>query len=144
MDKVIRPAITRQARALVERHRESGDLCCIVTATNVFATEPIAAEFGIEHLLGIDLDIDDGTPSGRATGRSTGVPSFREGKAVRTNAWLDSLGYAPSDVERTCFYSDSINDAPLFDFVTDPVATHPDARLSHVAGTRGWPVMKLF
>ena len=144
MDEVIRPAITPQARALVDRHRESGDLCCIVTATNVFVTGPIAAEFGIEHLLGIELDTDDGTPVGRFTGRSTGVPSFREGKVVRTNAWLDSLGYAPSDFERTYFYSDSINDVPLLDYVTHPVATNPDARLSHVAGTRGWPVMKLF
>ena len=53
MDEVIRPAITSQARELVDRHRENGDLCCIVTATNVFVTRPIAAEFGIEHLLGI-------------------------------------------------------------------------------------------
>ncbi|ONQ62000.1 HAD family hydrolase, partial [Burkholderia cenocepacia] len=84
MDEVIRPAITPQARALVDRHRENGDLCCIVTATNVFVTRPIAAEFGIEHLLGIELDTDDGTPAGRFTGRSIGVPSFREGKIVRT------------------------------------------------------------
>ena len=91
MDEVIRPAITSQARELVDRHRENGDLCCIVTATNVFVTRPIAAEFGIEHLLGIELDTDDGTPGGAFTGRSTGVPSFREGKIVRTTAWLASL-----------------------------------------------------
>ncbi|HDR9487542.1 TPA: HAD family hydrolase [Burkholderia aenigmatica] len=144
MDEVIRPAITPQARELVDRHRENGDLCCIVTATNVFVTRPIAAEFGIEHLLGIELDTDDGTPGGAFTGRSTGVPSFREGKIVRTTEWLESLGYAPSDFERTYFYSDSINDVPLLDYVTHPVATNPDAKLLQVAGTRGWPVMKLF
>ncbi|EPZ90199.1 phosphoserine phosphatase [Burkholderia cenocepacia] len=115
-----------------------------MTATNVFVTRPIAAEFGIEHLLGIELDTDDGTPAGRFTGRSIGVPSFREGKIVRTAAWLASLGYAASDFERTYFYSDSINDVPLLDYVTHPVATNPDAKLSGVAGTRGWPVMKLF
>jgi phosphoserine phosphatase len=37
-----------------------------------------------------------------------------------------------------------INDVPLLDYVTHPVATNPDAKLLHVAGTRGWPVMKLF
>ncbi|MDN2855550.1 hypothetical protein PAJ73_09260, partial [Campylobacter jejuni] len=66
------------------------------------------------------------------------------GKIVRTAAWLASLGYAASDFERTYFYSDSINDVPLLDYVTHPVATNPDAKLSGVAGTRGWPVMKLF
>lgn len=63
---------------------------------------------------------------------------------MRTTAWLASLGYAPSDFERTYFYSDSINDLPLLDYVTHPVATNPDSKLLHVAGTRGWPVMKLF
>ncbi|MGS0896749.1 HAD family hydrolase [Burkholderia stagnalis] len=144
MDEVIRPAIRPQARALVDRHRKNGDLCCIVTATNVFVTGPIAAEFGVEHLLGIELATDDGTPGGQFTGRSTGVPSFREGKIVRTTAWLESLGYTPADFERTYFYSDSINDVPLLDYVTHPVATNPDNQLSHVAGRRGWPVMNLF
>ena len=63
---------------------------------------------------------------------------------MRTTAWLASLGYAPSDFERTYFYRDSINDLPLLDYVTHPVATNPDSKLLHVAGTRGWPVMKLF
>ncbi len=63
---------------------------------------------------------------------------------MRTAAWLASLGYASSDFECTDFYSDSINDVPLLDDVTHPVATHPDSKLFQVAGTRGWPVMKLF
>ncbi|WP_196766868.1 hypothetical protein [Burkholderia territorii] len=53
-------------------------------------------------------------------------------------------GHMPSDFERTCFHSDSINDVPLPEYVTHPRATHPVARRSHIAGTRVWPVMKLF
>ncbi|AJY41578.1 HAD-IB family hydrolase [Burkholderia humptydooensis] len=144
MDEVIRPAIRPRARALVDWHRENGDLCGILTATNVFVARPIAAEFGIDHLLGLELETKDGTPDGEFTGRSTGLPCFREGKIVRMAMWLDSLGYAPSDFERIYFYGDSINDVPLLDFVTHPVATNPDSQLSHIAGMRGWPVMSLY
>src|SRR3990170_4392492 len=52
MGEVIEPAITPQARKLVDKHRERGDLCALVTATNTFVTAPIARAFGIEHLIG--------------------------------------------------------------------------------------------
>ncbi|WP_155740227.1 hypothetical protein [Burkholderia territorii] len=45
-------------------HHENGDPRCIATATQVFVTEPIAAESGIEHLFGIALDADRGMPGG--------------------------------------------------------------------------------
>jgi phosphoserine phosphatase len=40
------------------------------------------------------------------------VPSFREGKIVRTTEWLESLGSASSDFDRTYFYSDSLTSSP--------------------------------
>ncbi|MBP0587877.1 haloacid dehalogenase-like hydrolase, partial [Mycobacterium tuberculosis] len=42
MHEVIEPVITPQARALVYKHLEAGDLCAVVTATNSFVTSPIA------------------------------------------------------------------------------------------------------
>ena len=43
MHEVIKPAILPVALELVRQHREAGDLCCVVTATNEFITRPIAA-----------------------------------------------------------------------------------------------------
>ena len=45
MDEVILPAIRDRALDLVRRHRDRGDLCAIVTATNEFVTAPIARAF---------------------------------------------------------------------------------------------------
>ena len=45
---------------------------------------------------------------------------------------------------RSTFYSDSINDLPLLEKVTPPVATNPDDRLRAVAEQRGWPTLNLF
>ncbi|MEQ5840788.1 HAD-IB family hydrolase [Paraburkholderia acidicola] len=144
MEKVIVPAIRPAALALLRRHLDAGDLCCIVTATNVFVTAPIAKALGIEHLLGIEIGTEGNDPAARYTGAATGVPSFREGKIVRTDEWLASLGHTLKDFPKSYFYSDSINDVPLLERVTDPVATNPDDRLRVVAKERGWPVLELF
>jgi HAD superfamily hydrolase (TIGR01490 family) len=140
VDEVIRPRIVDAARALVDRHRTRGDLCAIVTATNEFVTRPIADEFGIEHLVATRIE----TADGRYTGRPLGTPSFREGKVQRTAEWLASLGRSWSGFARSHFYSDSANDVPLLERVTDPVATNPDARLAALARERGWRTMRLF
>jgi HAD superfamily hydrolase (TIGR01490 family) len=141
MVRHVHPNIRPTAVELVERHRNAGDLCAIVTATNEFVTRPIADAFGIEHLIAIELETAN---DGRYTGRHRGVPSFREGKITRTETWLAGLGHSLGDFGRSWFYSDSVNDLPLLERVTDPVATNPDERLLGIARERGWPVMHLF
>jgi HAD superfamily hydrolase (TIGR01490 family) len=140
MREVIAPAILPAARALVDRHRAHGDLCAIVTATNEFVTTPIAHAFGVEHLIATGVELRDD----RYTGRPRGTPSFREGKVRRTGEWLASLGRDWQGFSQSFFYSDSVNDMPLLERVTDPVATNPDPRLTARAGERGWPVIRLF
>jgi phosphoserine phosphatase len=44
--------------------------------------------------------------------------------------------------ERTWFYSDSLNDLPLLDAVSDPVAVRPDARLRQHALRAGWRIVE--
>ncbi len=141
MIDVIEPRILPSARELVDRHRTRGDLVALVTATNAFVTAPIARAFGIGHLVATGVER---APDGGYTGRPQGTPSFREGKIVRTAEWLASLGHALGDFERSWFYSDSRNDLPLLERVTDPVATNPDDVLHAVAIERGWPVLRLF
>src|SRR5512135_176803 len=51
MRRKVRPMMGTKARELVNRHREAGDLCVIITATNSFVTAPIAREFGVAHLI---------------------------------------------------------------------------------------------
>lgn len=141
MDEVILPAIQPQARALVEQHRERGDLIAIVTATNEFVTRPIADAFGVADLIAVKLARD---AQGRVTGEIDGVPSFREGKITRVAQWLAERGQALSDFERVSFYSDSPNDLPLLEQATDPVATNPSPALETEAKARGWRLLYLF
>jgi len=141
IDEVIRPMVRPPALALIERHRRAGDRLAIVTATNDFVTRPIAQLLGVPDLIATELERD---PGGRVTGAIRGVPSFREGKVERVQAWLGSQGETLESCERSIFYSDSTNDLPLLERVSDPVATNPGPALERLALERGWPVLKLF
>lgn len=140
MRDVIRPSLTVQAVDVVRGHLAAGDLCALVTATNSFVTAPIARAFGVQHLIATDPEYRDG----RYTGRIEGTPSFREGKVVRVNQWLAGMGLALGDFAESYFYSDSVNDVPLLEAVTRPIAANPSPGLREIAQARGWQVIDLF
>ena len=141
MAEVMAPQLLPPAHALLQAHRDAGDLIAIVTATNEFITRSIADALGVEHLLAVQLDRD---AQGRVTGRIHGVPSFREGKIARVHQWLAGLGQTLAGFERSVFYSDSTNDLPLLDIVSEPVATNPSPALAAIASDRGWRILRLF
>lgn len=135
----ILPIVTAKGRELVRRHQAEGALTAIVTATNSFVTGPVAREFGIPHLIATIPAQEDG----RFTGKPRGTPAFRDGKIVRVEAWLESMGLWWGSFARSWFYSDSHNDLPLLGKVSDPVAVDPDDTLRAHASAAGWPVLGL-
>lgn len=141
MAEVITPALRPRALELVHEHRSRGDLIALVTATNDFVTAPIAQALAIPDLLAVRLERGVG---GTITGRIEGTPSYREGKVTRVQDWLAQQGLAWDRFERISVYSDSVNDLPLLERATDPVATNPSPALQKIAEARGWRVLKLF
>jgi HAD superfamily hydrolase (TIGR01490 family) len=136
MEQRIKPRVLPKARELVQAH--AGDRRAIVTATNRFITAPIATHLGIETLLATDIE----EVGGRFTGRPRGTPTFREGKIKRVDEWLAERGTKLADYE-SWFYSDSLNDLPLLERVTHPVAVDPDPTLRAQALARGWEIISL-
>jgi HAD superfamily hydrolase (TIGR01490 family) len=133
----IEPRMLPAARALVQENKQN--LVAIITATNRFLTEPIASAFGIEHLIATEPQIVDG----RFTGDIVGAPCMRQGKIEHLNNWLAGRGQSLRDFPESWFYSDSINDLPLLERVTHPVAVDPDSRLAEIARQRGWRSLSL-
>ena len=139
MQKRIESMIHDATWPLLAQHHDNGDLVAIVTATNAFVTEPIAARLGVAHLIACEVE----KHNGRYTGRSTGVPSFQEGKIHRVNAWLAGQGKRMDDFDKSYFYSDSLNDLPLLKLVSHPIAVDPDDTLRAHAKAHGWLILSL-
>ena len=139
MQQKVRSMMTAPAQKLVAQHLAAGDLCVIITATNRFVTEPIAREFGVEHLIATEPEQNDG----KFTGRVAGIPSFREGKITRLESWMTQHGWSWKSFDDSWFYSDSLNDLPLLGKVNNPVAVDPDATLRAHAEQQGWRIISL-
>ncbi len=139
MQNKVRGMVTVAAQDLVAKHRATGDVCVIITATNSFITSPIAQEFGVEHLIATEPEERDG----EFTGCVVGVPCFREGKVVRLESWLVQQGWGWESFSDSYFYSDSLNDLPLLKKVRRPVAVDPDETLRSYAEQHGWPILAL-
>ncbi|HED52503.1 MAG TPA: HAD family hydrolase [Gammaproteobacteria bacterium] len=132
----IEPIMLDKARELLDRHRAAGDELLIITATNRFITEPIAARYGVEHLLATEPEVHEG----EYTGDFIGEPCFQSGKIKHLQRWLTTHN---ATLDGSWFYSDSHNDLPLLEQVEYPVAVDPDDKLRALASERGWPVTSL-
>jgi HAD superfamily hydrolase (TIGR01490 family) len=139
MQQKILPLITFQARELIKRHMLGNNLCVIITATNRFVTGPIARALGVSHLIATEPE----QMNGEFTGQVSGLPCFREGKITRLESWLDEHNLTWMSFLESWFYSDSLNDLPLLNRVTHPVAVDPDATLKAHAEENGWPIISL-
>jgi HAD superfamily hydrolase (TIGR01490 family) len=139
MQQKILPLITFQARELIKRHMLGNNLCVIITATNRFVTGPIAGALGVSHLIATEPE----QMNGEFTGQVSGLPCFREGKITRLESWLDEHNLTWMSFLESWFYSDSLNDLPLLNRVTHPVAVDPDATLKAHAEENGWPIISL-
>jgi HAD superfamily hydrolase (TIGR01490 family) len=128
------------SRDLVERHREAGDRCVLITATTRFIAERYAAALGIGEVLASEALADS---HGRLTGRIAGLPCVGIHKLQKLKGWLQLQSLSLADFERSHFYSDAASDLPLLEAVSHPVAVRPDARLLAHARAQGWPVERL-
>ncbi len=137
MQETILPNISTAAYELVQQHRAQQHTLIIITATNRFITAPIARALGIEHLLAIEIKMNNG----RYTRLIDGVPTFREGKVTRLQEWL---AHHPTEtLSGSYFYSDSYNDLPLLQQVDHPVVVDPDPELLAVAQQNNWSIISL-
>ncbi len=144
MHEVINPNLRSSAFDLVKKHQDQNDVCCVVTATNSFVTRPIVEAFGIKHLIATEPEVLGDPATGNFSGKVAGTPNFREGKVTRVESWLSAEKLSWSSLEKSYFYSDSINDLPLMEKVTQPIPTNPDQSLRAKAMENGWPILELF
>jgi HAD superfamily hydrolase (TIGR01490 family) len=136
MASYIAPLQLSKADELLAKHRQAGDQLLIITATNRFIAGPIASLLGVSNLLATEPEIVDD----KFTGAIIGTPCYQHGKVQRLNQWLENQ---QATLESSTFYSDSINDVPLLEWVNYPVVVDPDEKLRDHASQQRWPIISL-
>ena len=136
MADYIAPLQLSKADELLAKHRQAGDQLLIITATNRFIADPIASLLGVPNLLATEPEIVEG----KFTGAIIGTPCYQHGKVQRLDQWLKDQ---KAVLDSSYFYSDSINDVPLLEWVTYPVVVDPDEKLRDYASQKCWPIISL-
>lgn len=130
-DSQLLPRVYPEALELIAAHRAAGHTLLLVSASEEFLVRPMGLALGFEHIHGVPCELRDG----RYSGRSQGVLTYAEGKVHCLENWLLRHG---GQLRQSFFYSDSHNDLPLLEWVSEPRPTNPNARLMFEAERRGW------
>lgn len=133
-DDYLATTIYPESRKLVEKHLAMGHKVVIVSAATTYQIEPIARELGITDVYATRMELRKGKFTGRVAEMCWGEGKAR---AARTFAKQNDI-----DLAKSYFYSDAIDDYPLFKIVGNPIATNPDKALSQVAFENDWPILR--
>ncbi len=116
----------------IREHKRAGHRVLLLTGALDVVVEPLAELLDVEvdcaHLLLKD---------GRLTGDLQSPPPAGEARASLLEEYAARNGVVLSE---SFAYADSLSDLPMLELVGTPVVVNPDARLSQVAGQRGWKV----
>ena len=124
-----------EAWKLVRAHQRKGHTVAIASSATVYQIEPIAEEYGIEHILCTRARVRHG----KLTGGVTGQPMWGEGKAAGVKAFAKAQGI---DLRASFGYANGNEDIPFLKSVGHPHAVQPKPVLEQVATADGWPVLR--
>ncbi len=114
----------------IREHKRAGHRVLLLTGALDVVVEPLAELLEVEvdcaHLLVKD---------GRLTGDLQSPPPAGEARGALLQEYAERNAVVLAD---SFAYADSLSDLPMLELVGTPVAVNPDARLSQVAGQRGW------
>ena len=134
-DTVLKRSLFPEARSLVTRCREMGDVVLVSGALD-FLMKRLADYLGATDVIANKLEIKDCRATGRLLRPIVAGPE--KARLVREHA--RAKGY---DLDECFAYSDSYSDVPMLSVVGHPAAVNPDAKLARLARTYGWPVVTL-
>jgi HAD superfamily hydrolase (TIGR01490 family) len=132
LDAVTLRRIYPEGMRRIREHKRAGHRVLLLTGALDVVVEPLAELLGVEvdcaHLLVRD---------GRLSGDLESPPPAGEARGALLEEYASRNGVVLSD---SFAYADSLSDLPMLELVGTPVAVNPDARLSQVAGQRGWRI----
>jgi alcohol-forming fatty acyl-CoA reductase len=132
LDAVTLRRIYPEGMRRIREHKRAGHRVLLLTGALDVVVEPLA------ELLDVEVDCARLlTKDGRLTGDLQSPPPAGEARGTLLEEYAARNGIVLSE---SFAYADSLSDLGMLELVGTPVAVNPDARLSQVAGQRGWRV----
>jgi alcohol-forming fatty acyl-CoA reductase len=132
LDAVTLRRVYPEGMRRIREHKRAGHRVLLLTGALDVVVEPLAELLEVEvdcaHLL---------VKEGRLTGDLQSPPPAGEARSALLEEYARENKVVLAD---SFAYADSLSDLPMLELVGTPVAVNPDARLSQVAGQRGWRV----
>ncbi len=132
LDAVTLRRIYPEGMRRIREHKRAGHRVLLLTGALDVVVEPLAELLDVEvdcaHLL---------VKEGRLTGDLQAPPPAGEARGTLLEEYAASHGITLAE---SFAYADSLSDLGMLELVGTPVAVNPDARLSQVAGQRGWRI----
>ena len=113
---------------------KSADKVLIASGSHDFLVKGFAEYFDIESSIGTPVEIKNDI----FTGSLSGEPTFSDGKVKAVKNWCFTNDLKIQD---SIFYSDSINDLPMFEACGDPIVVNPDDNLKEIAINRSYKIL---
>lgn len=133
-ENVVKARVRPKALEYVKSVAESGKRTAILTSTNTIIAEPVGRYFGIDQVIGADLEMAGGV----YTGNITGTYTAGEGKAQVVRQLSVQSGIP---LEKFAAFGDSINDLALLKCVGEPYAVSPGESLKAEAEKLGMTIL---
>ena len=110
------------------------DKVLIASGSHDFLVKGFADFFKIDSSIGTPVELKNNI----FTGQLSGEPTFSDGKVRAVEKWCNINDI---EVKDSIFYSDSINDLPMFEVCGVPIAVNPDEKLKKIAKERAFRVI---
>ena len=119
---------------LVRAHQRKGHTVVIASSATPYQIEPLAEEYGIEHILCTRPKLREG----RLTGGIEGTPPWGSGKAQAVARFAADRGIR---LEQSFGYANGNEDIPFLQSLGKPSAVQAKPKLAELAQAQGWPML---
>jgi HAD superfamily hydrolase (TIGR01490 family) len=130
----LRKAVPEDLRAKILSLKLEGCRIVLLSGSLQVLVDQLRERLEAEILIGTDLEVVDGTLSGR----KTGIFPYGEQKVDALFQRIDPAGIDWAD---SWALADRKSDLPVLELVGHPVAEHADRRLRRLARERGWEIV---
>ena len=130
----LRKAVPEALRAKILSLKAQGCRIILLTGSLQMIVDQLKERLQAEVLIGTDLEVVDGTLTGRKTG------TFAYGR-MKPEALFQRIDPEGIDWPGSWALADRFSDLPVLELVGHPVAVHADRRLRRLASKRGWEII---